>query len=168
MFSSPSTHRDQRQIAQRSPTRTPIILAVKANQPTLRAEIQSAFVAAGPTRSNVRRLRQGRRPHRTTDRQRPQDVERLNGDRRFPASIVSRRWNDHSRPVARRLSGRSRFDTPITFCRPPRPHRARPRPCAPTGASKTASTGSSNVDFHEYESRRDGDGARAWPSSDIC
>jgi hypothetical protein len=82
------------------------LLAVKASQPNLRAETQSAFAAAP---RHIRRLRQGPRPHR-----------KANG-RRHPRSRLARRRPTLSRrvPPARRSqdirvqsrADRSRFET---------------------------------------------------------
>ncbi len=88
------------------------LLAVKANQPTLRAETQSAFAAATGHR-HFRRPRQGPWPHRTANR------------RRHPRGRLARRRPTLSRrvPVAAgaatiirvqsraELSDRSRFET---------------------------------------------------------
>jgi predicted transposase YbfD/YdcC len=138
-------------------------LAVKASQPTLRAEIQSAFVAAGPDALQTCvdfDKGHGRIEQRTVSVLK--DVEWLNGDRRFPG--------EHRFPGAAtiirvqsraELSGRSRFETRYYI----------------SSAALTASTAAAagrahwgvenslhwilDVDFHEDQSRlRKGHGAQ--------
>ena len=97
------------------------LLAVKANQPTLRAEIQSAFVAAGP--DALQTCVDFDKGHGRIEQRTVSVLKDVNGSTvtgAFPASIVS--------PALQRSFASSRapnspagrdLKPAITFCRPP-------------------------------------------------
>ena len=120
------------------------LLAVKANQPTLRAEVEAAFAEAGDPR-DPRRPRQGPRPHRGAPH-RPCSARPTGSTARAasrascacpapPASSAPRPASRAAAPPAPRPATSS----PPAPSPPPTP----PRRSASTGRSRTACTGCS-------------------------
>ncbi|MGF6231576.1 putative transposase YbfD/YdcC [Inquilinus ginsengisoli] len=145
------------------------LLAVKANQPTLRAEIEAGFAAAEPhsldTDIDLDKAH-GRIEHRRVDVLR--EVDWLSGERRFPGELrlpgVACILRVHAKvELADRCRQDTRYFISSASLPPPRP----PRPCADTGPSRTACTGSSTSPSAKTSpgSARD-TVPRTWPSSD--
>ena len=121
------------------------LLAVKANQPSLRAEVEACFTAA-PSRSLDTHTEHdkghGRTEQRTTSVVR--EVDWLSGERRFPASCAcpTSPASSASRPVSDAAT-RHIPKPAITHPRPRSPPRRRAKRSAATGASRTGCTGCS-------------------------
>jgi len=87
------------------------LLAVKANQPTLRAEVESAFAQAGEIDTDIDHDKgHGRIEQRTVSV--ISEIEWLNGERRFPGELRLPRAATIIRVQSRaELSDRCRFET---------------------------------------------------------
>jgi Transposase DDE domain. len=110
------------------------LLAVKANQPTLRAEIESAFAAATRIDTFVDPDKgHGRIEQRSVSVL--TEVDWLNGERRFRASCACRRSRRSSASNRAPSSPTAAASRPaITSPRPGSPRSGRARPCAAIGA----------------------------------
>src|SRR4051794_24750856 len=120
------------------------LLAVKANQPTLRSEVEALFAAAEPAaldRATDLDKGHGRIEERTVTVAR--DVDWLEGARRFPGELRLPDVACVVRVCSRtELKDRCRFETRYYISSAPLTA-APPKPCAGTGALRTTCTGSS-------------------------
>ena len=94
------------------------LLAVKANQPTLRAEVEACFATAAPGAVDIHVEHDkghGRIEQRTTSLMR--EVDWLSGDRRFPGELRCRAWpaSSASRPAS--SAAAPPMTKPATTCR---------------------------------------------------
>ena len=121
------------------------LLAVKANQPTLRQEIEYLFKDA--PRSSLESFDDVDKGHGRIEQRAvtvARDVDWLNGTRRFPGELRRLTPPPSSRSRARSSSRIAAATTPATTSpHPPPPLRSSPKLCEATGASKISSIGCS-------------------------
>ena len=147
------------------------LLAVKANQPTLRAEIESAFADAEPASlDSIVDLDKGhgRIEQRTVSV--ISEVDWLDGDRRFPGELRLPGAACHHQRASRAPNSRDRcrFETRyyISSARS-RAEGRPPRPCAATGPSRTSCTGCSTSSSPTTSPAcAKATAPKTWPSSD--
>ena len=146
------------------------LLAVKANQPSLRAEIESFFadapVASLETTTDSDKGH-GRIEQRTVTVSR--NVEWLHGDRRFPGELRLPMSKPSCASPHAQNSKTAAASRPGTTSRPPSsPPSAPPPPFAVTGPSKTACTGfSTSLSPRTSRAYAPATAQKTWPSSGI-